>query len=136
MLPPALPHALMHPTVPDMPPACTQVGATNSQLGTVEQVVLGQPEEGFELPEGEPYVSHLIVRLQTGRRVKVSRTISKAAHPHGVEVTRSTWPCQLAYALTAHRAQASGSGAMPSSAVDAVVLLLLGWAGLRQCEKQ
>jgi hypothetical protein len=69
------PHALMHQPCPTcMPPACTQVGATNSELGTVEQVVLGQPEEGFELPEGEPYMSHLIVRLQTGRRVKVSRT--------------------------------------------------------------
>jgi hypothetical protein len=80
-------------------------GATNSAQGVVVEVITGDAPEGMQLPAGVPWVQAVHVLLDSGEPVIAERSIFKNAHPFGVPVHKATFPIQLAYAMTAHRAQ-------------------------------
>ncbi len=81
-------------------------GATNSKQGTVQEVHTGMPPPGVQAPPlGQPWVTHVLVKLDDGGVATVERSIFERAHPNGVPIYRATFPIQLAYAMTAHRAQ-------------------------------
>jgi hypothetical protein len=83
---------------------CKATGATNSALGTVQDVLLGPPPPGED--PSEPWVQALKVKLDLGGRVvTVSRTVQYTTRRHDRSYTKATFPLLLGYAITAHRAQ-------------------------------
>ncbi|WIA28669.1 hypothetical protein OEZ86_011205 [Tetradesmus obliquus] len=83
---------------------CKTTGATNSALGTVEEVVLGPPPPCAD--PGQPWVQALKVRLDLGGRlVTVTRSVQRTTRRQDQDFTKATFPLLLGYAITAHRAQ-------------------------------
>ena len=80
-------------------------GATNSKLGTVTGIEFGKPPAGMAWPADLPWVKSIILRLDSGEAFKAERTYIETVHPHGIKISKSTFNVQLAYAMTAHRAQ-------------------------------
>lgn len=81
-------------------------GAINSAMGTVVDVEIGEPPAHHVDPgDGSPWVAAVAVQLDSGRRVRVTRSVTKTTHRDGRAFTKRTFPLLLGYAMTAHRAQ-------------------------------
>jgi hypothetical protein len=83
---------------------CKTTGATNSAVGTVEDVVLGPVPAGAD--PNQPCVHALKVRLDiSGKLVTVTRSVQHTTRQQDNNYSKATFPLLLGYAITAHRAQ-------------------------------
>lgn len=83
---------------------CKATGATNSAMGTVEEVVLGPPPPGEA--SQQPWVQALKIRLDVSNKlVTVGRTVQHTTRRQDKDFIKATFPVVLGYAITAHRAQ-------------------------------
>lgn len=79
-------------------------GATNSAMGTVVDIELGEAPPGH--PTDQPWVKAIMVRLDaTQRTVRVTRTVNSSTRRDGMQYSKDTFPLTLGYAMTAHRCQ-------------------------------